>query len=75
MAATVAGTSFLFLLKSTIRYLRLWPPPRCHTVVSPRLFLPPLPERLSVSARSGFFFVRSSMMRTVMPLRPGEVGL
>jgi hypothetical protein len=59
-----------------IRYCRLWPPPRCRTVILPWLFRPPF----LVSGRSRDFSglapgVRSEKSLTLAPRRPGLVGL
>ena len=61
--------------KSTIRYLRLWPPPRCHTVMRPRLLRPPLFARPFVSALNGLPFHRWSRAVVMRPRWPGLVGL
>merc|ERR1712151_751642 len=37
---TIAGTLYLFRLKSIKRYCFLCPPPLCLIVITPRLFLP-----------------------------------
>ena len=42
IVATFAGMSRLSRLKSMMRYIRLWPPPRHHDVSSPRLLRPPV---------------------------------
>jgi hypothetical protein len=44
-------------------------------VIRPLLFRPPFFVSFSVSAFSGFDFVTSSNVETVMKRRPGEVGL
>src|SRR3990172_566435 len=75
IAATLAGTSFLFLRKSITRYFLLCAPPRCQDVILPWLFLPARFSLFSTRLRSGFFWVRSSFVRTVMERTPGEVGL
>ncbi len=75
IAATRAGMSFLVLRKSITRYFFLWPPPRCQEVILPWLFRPARFFFFSTRLRSGFFLVRSSLVRTVMVRTPGEVGL
>src|SRR4030067_1558089 len=75
IAATLAGTSFLFLRKSITRYFLLCAPPRCQDVILPWLFLPARFSLFSTRLRSGFFWVRSSFVRTVMERTAGEVGL
>src|SRR6185503_17584998 len=74
MVTTFAGMSILSLRKSTTRYIRLWPPPRCQIVRCPLLFRPP--QRVLGSSRllSGFVSVISSNVATVMNRRPGDVG-
>jgi len=44
-------------------------------VIRPLLLRPPFFVSFSVSAFSGFDFVTSSNVETVMKRRPGEVGL
>src|SRR5690606_23575075 len=75
MAATLAGIPSLSRLKSMIRYSRLCPPPRCRTVTRPCALRPPLFLSGSTSDRSGSVFVMSRKSATVMPRRPGDVGL
>ena len=72
---TFAGMSRLSRLKSMSRYIRLWPPPRHHTVSSPRLFRPPERCSGSTSGLCGSLVVISSKVWTVWNRWPGEVGL
>src|SRR6516164_1003092 len=75
IAATFAGTPFLSRRKSTTRYCFLWPPPRCQTTTSPRLFRPP--ERFFGSSKlfSGVSLVISLLSSTVMNRRDAVYGL
>src|SRR5215212_6885412 len=75
IAATRAGTPSLRRLKSTIRYRRLAPPPRCRAVLRPLTLRPPDFLRPSVSDFSGFVFVISAKSGKVRKRRPGDVGL
>ena len=75
MVETLPGISSLFLLKSTILYLGLVPPPLCLTVILPLEFLPACFFRVTVRDFSGLSAVISSNVDTVIPLSPGEVGL
>src|SRR5208283_5192752 len=75
MAATRPGTSSLLLLKSMIRYFRLWPPPICLVVIRPTLFLPPVFFLGTTRDFSGFFLVISSKEETLMKRLPADVGL
>ena len=75
IAATRPGTPSLLRFKSMMRYMRLWPPPRWRTVMRPWLLRPACFLSGSVSDFSGLLFVISSNVETVMPRRPGEVGL
>ena len=70
-----AGMPILSRFQSMIRYMRLWPPPRWRTVMRPWLLRPAVLLSGSVSASRGLVFVISSNVETVMPRRPGEVGL
>src|SRR5262245_34837403 len=72
---TVAGMSRLSRLKSMIRYIRLWPPPRHHEVSSPRLLRPPERCSGSTSGLCGSCVVISSNTCTVWNRCPGDVGL
>ena len=75
-AATFAGTPVLSRRKSTLRWRRLWPPPRCHEVVRPRALRPPLLlTRPPTRDFSGCFAVTSAKSETLMLRRPAEVGL
>src|SRR2546430_13934167 len=75
MAATLAGTPSLFRLKSTMRYCRLWPPPRWRAVLRPWALRPPVLGLGASNDRSGFDFVISEKSETVWNRRPGLVGL
>src|SRR5579863_2001895 len=73
--STVAGTSVLPRLKSTMRYLRLLPPPRRRIVMRPVLLRPPFSRRPSVSALTGLPF-HNSLRSTMTSCRcDGVVGL
>src|SRR5581483_3679950 len=72
---TVAGMSRLSRLKSMMRYMRLWPPPRHHDVSCPRLFRPPVLLSGSTSGLYGWSVVISSNVCTVWNREPGDVGL
>src|SRR5919201_585463 len=72
---TVAGMSRLSRLKSMMRYIRLWPPPRHHDVRWPRLLRPPDSCSGSTSGLYGSCVVISSNTCTVWNRLPGEVGL
>src|SRR3954470_23570763 len=72
---TLAGTSYLFRLKSMIRYIRLWPPPRHQDVRCPALLRPPVLRIGSISALCGSCVVISSKIGTVWNRVPGDVGL
>ena len=69
------GISNLFLLKSIIRYRRLWPPPLRLMVILPVLFLPPLFLKALVSLFYGELTVNSEKSALVANLDPGVVGL
>src|SRR6476619_4518922 len=75
IVATVAGMSRLSRLKSMMRYIRLWPPPRHHDVSWPRLLRPPDWCSGSTSGLCGSDVVMSSKTCTVWNRWPGEVGL
>src|SRR5438270_8066659 len=75
IVATLPGTPNLFRLKSMIRYSRRVPPPRCRVVTWPCTFRPLCFLSTSVSGLYGSFVVISSNVETVMPRRPGDVGL
>ena len=75
MAATLAGMPSLSRLKSMRRYIRLWPPPRKRAVIRPCVLRPPVFFKGSSSDFSGSVLVISSNDATVMPRRPGDVGL
>src|SRR5690349_8737445 len=73
--STVAGTSNLRRLKSTIRYRRLAPPPRKRTATRP---LPPRPpdfDRPSTRLFSGRPLWSSDLSTRTSWRRPGDVGL
>src|ERR1700691_3695683 len=73
--ATFAGTPTLSRRKSTWRYCFLWPPPRCHTTISPWLFRPP--ERFFGSSNdfSGVSLVMWLLSKTVINRREAVYGL
>src|SRR5690554_6862820 len=73
--ATLAGTPSLFRLKSIMRYFRLCPPPLCLMVMRPLLLRPPELFSGAVKDFSGLVLVISSNVETVIPRRPGVVGL
>src|SRR5579871_975512 len=75
IAATFAGTPTLSRRKSTWRYCFLWPPPRCHTTISPWLLRPP--ERFFGSSNdfSGVSLVMWLLSRTVINRRDAVYGL
>src|SRR5271157_1334125 len=75
MATTLAGTPSLSRRKSTVRYCRLWPPPRCQITISPWLLRPP--ERFfgSSSCFSGVCLVIWLLSTTVMKRRDAVYGL
>ena len=75
MEATLPGTPTLSRLKSTMRYIRLLPPPLCLVVILPLLFLPALPFRGRSRDFSGFFLVISSKEGRAASLVPGVFGL
>src|SRR5215475_1533175 len=75
IVATFAGMSRLSRLKSMMRYIRLWPPPRHHDVSWPRLLRPPDSFIGSISGLYGSWVVISSNVCTVWNLVPGDVGL
>src|SRR5262245_5285195 len=72
---TVAGMSRLSRLKSMMRYIRLWPPPRHDDVSCPRLLRPPDSCSGSTSGWYGSWAVISSNTCTVWHRLPGDVGL
>src|SRR4051812_20611394 len=73
--STVAGTPAFSRLKSMARSLRLWPPPRCHMVMSPPLRRPPVRSLILVSGLCGRSVVISSFTSVVLKRNDGEVGL
>src|SRR5215218_82079 len=73
--ATFAGMSRLSRLKSMMRYIRLWPPPRHQEVRCPWLLRPPVLFIGSISGLYGSWVVISSKVWTVWKRLPGEVGL
>src|SRR6476659_5823905 len=75
MVETFAGMSRLSRLKSIIRYIRLWPPPRHQDVSWPTLFRPPVLRNGSMSGLWGSCVVISSKTATVWNRVPGDVGL
>src|SRR5947209_14702321 len=74
---TVAQTLSLRRLKSMMRYIRLWPPPRKRVQTMPWLLRPPFFGLGRRSDFSGFFLasVISEKSLTEPPRRPGVVGL
>src|SRR5690606_1948301 len=74
MAFTTAGTPNLFLLKSTILSLCLWPPPKLRAVILPALFLPPELFLGASNVFSGFDLVISSNAGATLNLVPGVTG-
>src|SRR5271169_6255074 len=75
MAATLAGTPILSRRKSMARYLRAWPPPRCHEVISPWELRPPVRFFDSTSDFSGVCLVISLLSSMVRKRRDGVYGL
>src|SRR5260370_30557455 len=77
IAITVAHTLSLRLLKSMMRYIRLWPPPRKREVTMPWLLRPPFFGSGTHRDFSGFFLrsVMSAKSDTDPARRPGVVGL
>src|SRR3989338_2936738 len=73
--STVASPPNFRRLKSTIRYRRLWPPPRRRAVMCPWLLRPPVPRMPSVRSFSGSPFHSCERSTLTMPRRPGVVGL
>src|ERR1700743_563627 len=75
IAAPFAGTPTLSRRKSTWRYCFLWPPPRCHTTISPWLLRPP--ERFfgSTNDFAGVSLVIWLLSRTVINRRDAVYGL
>src|SRR5467141_2537027 len=72
---TFAGISRLSRLKSMMRYIRLWPPPRHQDVNCPTLLRPPVLCSGSTSGLWGSCVVISSKTATVWNRVPGDVGL
>ena len=72
---TFAGMSRLSRLKSMMRYIRLWPPPRHQDVSCPWLLRPPVLCSGSTSGLCGSCVVISSKVCTVWNRVPGDVGL
>src|SRR3569832_2927906 len=73
--STVAGTSHLRRLKSTMRYRRLAPPPRKRTAMRPPPPRPPDLVRPSTRLFSGLPLCSSDRSTRTRPRWPGEVGL
>src|SRR6185503_8361812 len=67
--------SRLSRLKSMMRYIRLWPPPRHQDVRCPWLLRPPVLFSGSTSGLYGSCVVTSSNVCTVWKRVPGDVGL
>src|SRR5262249_6987567 len=67
--------SRLSRLKSMMRYIRLWPPPRHHEVSWPTLLRPPEVCIGSTNGLCGSSVVMSSKVCTVWNREPGDVGL
>src|SRR6185295_1679111 len=72
---TRAGMSRLSRLKSMMRYIRLWPPPRHQDVRCPWLLRPPVLRIGSIRGLCGSCVVISSNVGTVWNRVPGDVGL
>src|SRR5271163_3100027 len=75
MAATFAGIPVFSRRKSTCRYFCAWPPPRCHAVISPCAFRPPVRFCDSTSDFSGVCLVISLLSSIVKKRRDGVYGL
>ena len=75
IVSTTAGTPTLSLLKSIILSILLFPPPLCHAVTLPRLFLPPVFFTGTSNDFKGSVVVISAKSITVRNLFPGDVGL
>ena len=75
MCVTVAGTPCLLRLKSTFRYIRLWPPPRRRIEMCPWLSRPPLFVSGSTSDFSGVERVISAKSDTLRNRVPFVTGL
>src|SRR4028118_1422632 len=73
--STVAGTSQVRRLKSTIRYFCLWPPAMPRLVTWPLLLRPPVLRLPSVSALTGLPFHSADLSTRIRPRRAGLVGL
>src|SRR5580693_8632016 len=75
IAATFAGIPVFSRRKSTLRYFCAWPPPRCHDVISPCEFRPPVRFCTSTSDFSGVCLVISLLSSMVRKRRDGVYGL
>src|SRR6202000_2090803 len=75
IAATFAGTPTLSRRKSTWRYCFLWPPPRCHTTISPLLLGPARAFFGWNNDFSGVSLVIWLLSRTVINRRDAVYGL
>src|SRR5210317_2193661 len=73
--STVAETSILLRLKSTMRYRRFAPPPLRRIVIRPVLFRPPFLVKPSVRDLTGRPFQSSERSIRTSPRWPGVVGL
>src|SRR5918994_7947158 len=73
--STVALTSQVRRLKSTMRYFCLWPPAMPREVTWPLLLRPPVLRLPSVSALTGLPFHSDDLSTRMSPRRAGEVGL
>src|ERR1700733_4613518 len=73
--STVAGTSNLRRLKSTLRYDCLCPPPRNRTEVVPWLLRPPECDLPTVKALTGLPFHSSERSISTVPRRLAVTGL
>jgi len=62
-------------VKSINRYACLCPPPMCRVVILPELFRPPVLGFGTTSDFSGVDRVSSTKSATLLPRRPGVVGL
>src|SRR5271170_8273879 len=75
IAATFAGIPVFSRRKSTLRYFCACPPPRCHAVISPCEFRPPVRFCTSTSDFSGVCLVISLLSSMVRKRRDGVYGL
>src|ERR1700691_2317508 len=75
IAATFAGIPVFSRRKSTVRYFCACPPPRCHAVISPCEFRPPVRFCTSTSDFSGVCLVISLLSSMDRKRRDGVYGL